>query len=474
MHFRPGRPAARFDAETAGARSKVTENISKFDEIDRPGRIKGDNAGTSLEAEVDREPSRVRRFLKILGPGLITGASDDDPSGIGTYAIAGAQAGYAPLWTALLTFPLMASVQFICAKIGLVTGRGIAGLLRWHYAPKLLYAVVIALLIANTINAGADMLAIAAGLNLLVPIRTGLMVAPVGILILALQIWASYRFIARTFKWLTLALFGYIGSAFFAQPDWHAVLAGTLVPTIHFDSTFLATLVAILGTTISPYLFFWQANQEVEEEISRGRKHLWQRRGATDGELTYAALDINTGMLFSNVVMYFVILANAATLHRAGVVNIGTATDAAAALRPLAGEGATVLMALGLIGTGLLAVPILTGSAAYAVCETFGWRCSLDAKPARAKEFYLVVAASTIAGLSMHLFGINEMQALFWTAVINGFLAPPLLVVIMFISNNKAIMGHRVNSRAINVLGWTTAALMFAAAGGLVFTWTKG
>ncbi len=206
----------------------------------------------------------------------------------------------------------------------------------------------------------------------------------------------------------------------------------------------------------------------------RGRKRLWQRRGATDRELKYAALDINTGMLFSNVVMYFVILANAATLHRAGVTNIATATEAAAALRPLAGEGATVLMALGLIGTGLLAVPILTGSAAYAVCETFGWRCSLDAKPAKAKEFYLVVAASTIAGLSMHWLGINEMQALFWTAVINGFLAPPLLVVIMFISNNKAIMGDRVNGRAMNVLGWTTAVLMFAAAGGLVLTWSKG
>jgi NRAMP (natural resistance-associated macrophage protein)-like metal ion transporter len=452
----------------------VIDEGTKFDEVDPPGEVGTGTTGGSLEDAVGQEPSRIRRFLRILGPGLITGASDDDPSGIATYAIAGAQTGYAPLWTALVTFPLMASVQYICGKIGLVTGRGIAGLLRRHYSLKLVYGVVIALMVANTINAGADMLAIAAGLNLLVPVPTRLMVAPVGVLILVLQIWGSYRLIARTFKWLTLALFGYIGSAFFARPDWHAVLRGTLIPAIHFDSTFLATLVAILGTTISPYLFFWQANQEVEEEISRGRKRLWQRRGATNRELKYAALDINTGMLFSNAVMYFVILANAATLHRAGMTNIGTATEAAAALRPLAGEGATVLMALGLIGTGLLAVPILTGSAAYAVCETFGWRCSLDAKPGRAKEFYLVVVASTIAGLAMQLLGINEMQALFWTAVINGFLAPPLLVVIMLISNNRAIMGERVNSQPINVMGWTTALLMFTAAVGLVWTWIAG
>ena len=253
--------------------------------------------------------------------------------------MAGAQAGYSPLWTALITFPLMASVQFICAKIGLVSGRGIAGLLRRHYARPVVYTVVVSLMLANTINAGADMLAIAAGVNLLVPIPTAAIVAPIGVLILVLQIWGSYRLIANTFKWLTLALFAYIGAAFFARPHWPDVLAGTFVPTLRMDSTFLATLVAILGTTISPYLFFWQANQEVEEEISRGRKRLWQRKGATDGELKYAALDINTGMLFSNVVMYFVILASAATLHQAGHTNIGTAAEAAQALAPLAGRG---------------------------------------------------------------------------------------------------------------------------------------
>jgi NRAMP (natural resistance-associated macrophage protein)-like metal ion transporter len=425
----------------------------------------------SLEAELDREPNRVKRFLKMLGPGLITGASDDDPSGIGTYAVAGAQLGYAPLWTAPLTFPFMAAVQFICAKIGLVSGEGIAGVLRKHYPKKLMYTVVMGLLIANTINAGVDILAIAAGFNLLIPIPVNAIIGPLALIILVLQVWGSYRLIARTFKWLTLSLFAYIGASFLARPNWSEVAMGTFLPTFRFDSTFLATLVAILGTTISPYLFFWQASQEIEEEVARGRKRLWQRRGATAGELRYAAWDVAVGMFFSNTIMYFIILATAATLHQTGRTNIDSAAEAAEALRPLAGNAATMLMALGLIGTGFLAVPILTGSAAYAVCETFGWRCSLDAKPGQAKEFYIILAASTIGGLLINFIGINPMDALFWTAVINGFLAPPLLVVIMLIANNRAIMGDRVNGLGTNALGWATAGLMFAAAVGLAVTW---
>src|SRR5438105_4701927 len=373
----------------------------------------------------------------MLGPGLITGASDDDPSGIGTYAVAGAQLGYAALWTALVTFPLMAAVQFICARIAMVSGRGIASVLRKHYPPTLVYAVVLGLLLANTLNAGADLVAIAAGLNLLLPIPINAVLVPIAILILVLQIWGSYRLIARTFKWLTLALFAFIGAAFLARPDWGEVFRGTVLPTIRFDSTFLAMLVAILGTTISPYLFFWQANQEVEEEIARGRRRLWQRRGAKDSELRYAAWDVNVGMFLSNVVMYFIILATAATLHRAGRTDVATATDAAEALRPLAGEAAVVLMALGLIGSGVLAVPILTGSGAYAVAEAAGWKCGLDEKPGGAREFYLVMGASTAAALFMDYLGIDVMKALFWTAVINGFLSPPLLVIILLIANNR-------------------------------------
>ena len=425
----------------------------------------------SLEAELKREPNPIKRFFKMLGPGLITGAADDDPSGIGTYAVAGAQLGYATLWTALITFPLMTSIQFICAKIGLVSGKGIAGVLREHYPKSLLYAVVLGLMIANTINVGVDILAIAAGINLLIPVRIDVMVVPLGILIIALQAWGSYRLIANTFKWLTLSLFAYIGASFLAKPDWVEVLKGTFVPTFRADSTFLATLVAIFGTTISPYLFFWQASQEVEDEIARGRKHLWQRRGATDGELKYAAWDVYIGMFFSNVVMYFIILATAATLHQAGHSEIDSATEAAEALRPIAGDAATVLMAVGLIGTGFLAVPVLTGSAGYAVCEAFGWRCSLDAKPAKAKEFYVILGLSTLGGLLINLVGVNPVQALFWTAVINGFLAPPILVVIMLVSSNRKIMGQRVNGWTSNILGWVATVAMFAAAIGLVLTW---
>jgi NRAMP (natural resistance-associated macrophage protein)-like metal ion transporter len=427
--------------------------------------------GTGIEAELRTEPSPIKRFFKMLGPGLVTGASDDDPSGIGTYAVTGAQLGYGPLWTALATFPLMASVQFICAKIGMVSGRGIAGVLREHYSRWLLYAVILGLLLANTLNAGADLLAIAAGINLLVPVPTAFTIVPVASLIFVLQVWCSYRFIARTFKWLTLSLFAYIGAALLAKPEWRDVLRGTFFPAVHFDRSFLATLVAILGTTISPYLFFWQASQEVEEEIARGRRRLWQRTGATEGEIRYAAWDVAIGMFLSNVVMYFIILATAATLHRTGHVDIQSAADAAEALRPLAGDAATLLMALGLIGTGVLAVPVLTGSAAYAVCETFGWRCSLDAKPTKAKEFYLVMGAATFGGLLINAVAMNPIAALFWTAVCNGFLAPPLLLVIMLVANNKAVMGDRVNGWAVNILGWLTVCVMFAAAVGLVLTW---
>jgi NRAMP (natural resistance-associated macrophage protein)-like metal ion transporter len=428
-------------------------------------------AAVGLAQEVRQEPNPLKRFLRILGPGLVTGASDDDPSGIGTYAVAGAQLGYGMLWTALVTFPLMAAVQLICAKIGLVSGRGISGVLRQHYPRPLVYAVVVGLLLANTINAGVDVLAIAAGFNLLLPVPIDLLIVPIGLVILALQLWGSYRLIATVFKWLSLALLAYIASAFLARPDWGGVLRGTCLPSVQTDRAFFATLVAILGTTISPYLFFWQASQEVEEEIARGRRRLGHRRGMTDAEVQYTAWDVNVGMFFSNVVMYFIILATAATLHQAGQTKIGSAADAAEALRPLAGNAATVLMAIGLIGTGFLAVPILTGSAAYAVCECVGWKCSLDAKPYKAKEFYLVIAGSTLGGLVINFLGVNPIDALFWTAVINGFLAPPLLVVLLLVSNNKVVMGKRTNGRVLNVLGWLTAGLMFAAAAGLVLTW---
>lgn len=428
----------------------------------------------SLEAALDDEANPVKRYLKVLGPGLITGASDDDPSGIGTYAVAGAQLGFATLWTALVSFPLMASVQYICAKIGMVTGQGLSGVLRRHYSRTLLYPAVLALVAANAINAGADIGAIAAGINVLMPVPVVALIVPIAVAILALQIWGSYRLIARVFKWLTLALFAYIASSFFAKPALVDVLKGTFIPTFQLNSTFISTLVAILGTTISPYLFFWQASQEVEEEVSMGRTQLWQRRGASDKELKYAAWDVNIGMAFSNMVMFFIILATAATLHKAGKTDITSATDAAEALRPLAGDAASILLALGLIGAGVLAVPILTGSSAYAVSEAFGWSFGLEEKPARAKQFYAVIAVSTLIGMLINFLGINPITALFGTAVLNGFVAPPVMVLIMLVANNRNIMGERVNNRWMNLLGWAATGVMFVAAIALVVTWVGG
>lgn len=425
----------------------------------------------SLEAKLKGEKNPAKRFFEMLGPGLITGASDDDPSGIGTYAQSGAALGYAPLWLAWVTFPMMWTIQFICAKIGMVTGMGLARVLRKHYSRPLLYAVVTGLTIANTINAGVDIGAIAAALNLLIPIPIVMMIVPVTIIILVLQIWGSYRLIARVFKWLTVALFAYILSAFFAHPAWHDVLRGTLVPSVRFDSQFLSIIVAVLGTTITPYLFFWQADNEVEEEISMGRRTLAQRRGATKTELKYANADVAVGMLFSNVVMYFIILATAATLHQSGQTDIQSATEAAGALRPIAGNAAYVMLAVGLIGAGFLCVPILTGSSAYAIAEALGWRRGLDEKPRHAKLFYGVIAASTVLGMLINFLGINPIRALFWTAVINGFLAPPVLVVVMLVANNRKVLGDEVNGPITNVMGWLTTAAMFVAAIALVLTW---
>lgn len=418
--------------------------------------------------------TRVKRsFLGRLGPGLITGASDDDPSGIGTYSQAGAALGYATLWTAIVTLPLMIVVQHICAKIGMCSGRGLAGVLKRYYSKKLLYPAVTGLVIANTINAGADIAAIAAAINMFVPIPIAAMVVPIAMAIVALQVWGSYRLIVKIFKWLTLSLFAYVVAAFLAKPDWYAVAQATFLPQISFTSEYITTIVAILGTTISPYLFFWEASEEVEEEKSEGRVKLSERKGATDLELKNEKIDTIVGMLFCNVVFYFVIVSAGATLHVTGQTNIQSATEAAQALRPLAGNFATVLFGIGLVGAGLLAIPVLTGSAAYAVAETFGWPSGLDEKPRHARKFYGVIAVSTLIGVLIDFVGINPITALFWTAVINGVVAPPLLVVVMLVANNKKVMGKRTNSFFTNVFGWLAAAVMFAAAIAMFITWVS-
>jgi Mn2+/Fe2+ NRAMP family transporter len=427
---------------------------------------------TSPDTSNNLEQNRIKSPLKVLGPGLITGAADDDPSGIATYSIAGASLGFTTLWTA-------SGDSATHVRSYSFSARRSAWSAAWDWRrccgitirARLLYPAVFLLLIANTINAGTDIGAIGAAINLVVPIPISYLIVPTAVLIVALQFWGSYRLITRVFKWLTLTLFAYIGAAFLAKPHWREVLQATVIPTITFDKYYLTTVVAILGTTISPYLFFWQASQEVEEEISMGRNTIAERRGATFAELKNATLDTNVGMFVCNLVFYFVIVASAATLHAHGKTDIQSATDAARALEPLAGSAAKYLFAVGLIGVGFLAVPVLTGSAAYAVAETFGWECRLDDKPRAAPHFYAVIAASTLLGMLINFSGINPMSALFWTAVINGLVSPPLLVVIMLVSNNKKVMGDKVNGLATNLVGWAAVVVMFAAAIGLVVTW---
>ncbi|HEV2358667.1 MAG TPA: divalent metal cation transporter [bacterium] len=423
------------------------------------------------EHRVRAAHSWLVRCLSVLGPGIIAGASDDDPSGVATYAVAGASLGLGTLWTALFTIPMTAAVQFISAKIGLVSGHGLAGALRRRYPAWAVWSAVLGLAVANTINAGADIGAVAAAFNLMVPVPIAVMIVPVAAGILAVVVWGTYPALAGALKWMSLLLLAYVGSAFVAQPNWSDVLVATVVPRVRLDGQFLAVLVAVLGTTISPYMWFWQASQEVEERLAIGERRLWQRRGVSRTELGYAAWDVDVGMVFSNVVMYFIILATAATLHRTGHTNITSAAQAAAALRPLAGPLATWLFAIGLASAGLIAIPVLTGSAAYAIADLFGWRAGLGERPRRARWFYAAIAASTGIGMVLNFTGINPINALFVTAVINGFLTPPMLVLVMLASNNREIMGSRVNGPLLNGIGWVTTAVMTAAVVGLILTW---
>ena len=415
--------------------------------------------------ETDRHTHNpLVRYFANLGPGLVTGASDDDPSGITTYSVAGAALGYGMLWTALATFPLMTAVQLICARIGLVTGRGLAAVIRQHYPRPFLYGACLLLLVANVFNIAADLAGMADVLRMLTGAPALVSVPLFGLVILVTTIYASYATLARYLKWLTSVLFAYVITAFVVGPDWRQVAVATLVPSLRWDSLYVTTLVAVLGTTISPYLFFWQASMEVEEEKARGRRTLAQRRGATAHELADARLDVMTGMLFSNLVMFFIMLATGATLHASGRSEIESARQAAEALRPLAGDGAYLLFALGLLGTGLLAVPVLAGSASFAVAEVFGWRAGLDLAPRRGRRFYLVFAGAVIAGMTLDLAGLNPIRMLVLSAVVNGLLAPPLLLLVMLVSSNRAIMGQHANGPWLNLLGWSATAVMTLAA----------
>ncbi len=420
--------------------------------------------------EVTQERNPIKKVIKLLGPGFITGAADDDPSGIGTYAVAGASLGLATLWTALLTFPFMAAVQNVCSRLGQVSGTGLAGILKEHYPRWVLYPAVALVVAANTVNVGADLGAIADAVGLVIGIPVPWLVIPIALGLLAVQIFASYRIIERLFKYLTLALFAYVIDVFLVHPPVAETLRATFVPTISFDQNYIATLVAILGTTISPYLFFWQTSNEVEEEKAAGRKTRAQRQGATWYERRIATIDVNVGMLFSNLVMYFIILATAITLNANGKTDISTGADAAEALRPVAGDFASVIFAIGMIGAGFLAVPILSGASAYAVSETFGWREGLNEDWRRAKPFYGVVAVATLVGLVIPFTGVKPIDALFFTSILNGIAAPFLLVVIMLAARNKKVMGKQTIGPVLTALGWIVTIAMFAALIGLALT----
>jgi NRAMP (natural resistance-associated macrophage protein)-like metal ion transporter len=405
----------------------------------------------------------MRLLLRSLGPGVITGAADDDPSGIATYSVAGAQLGTKLLWTALLTWPLMAAVQMMCARIGKVTGQGLAGNFQQRFPGWLLRVFIVALLVANTINIAADLGGMADAAEMLSGVNSRWFVVVFALLVSWVTVRLRYHQIANVLKWLVLVLFAYPITAFVVGVDWSRVARDTLVPSIPHTGDEWSTLVALLGTTISPYLFFWQASEEVEEEKAAGQATLAQRRGATLKELELRNIDVGVGAFFSNMVMFFIILTTAITLNRHGVTHIETTRQAAEALRPLAGRFAATLFTVGVVGVGFLAIPTLAGSAAYAFAETLGWRQGLDKKLKHARAFYTLILLSTGVGVGLDFVGINPVKALYWTAVINGLLAPFLLVAILVVASDNKLMRGQPSSR----LGWTVVAFttiaMFAA-----------
>jgi NRAMP (natural resistance-associated macrophage protein)-like metal ion transporter len=412
----------------------------------------------------------MRRFWSTLGPGVVTGAADDDPSGIATYSIAGAQLGTQLLWTALITWPLMAAVQMTCARIGMVTGAGLAGALRRRFPRPVLVAAAIALLVANTVNIAADLAGMADAAEMLTGLNSHLLVVVFGAGISIAIVRLRYYQIANTLKWLALVLGAYVITAFLVHPHWSAVLHDAVIPSLPAGKKAWATLVAILGTTISPYLFFWQASQEVEEEKAMGRRMMIRRKGASDVELLDRKLDVGIGTFFSNAAMFFIILTTALTLHAHGLANIETSRQAAEALRPLAGRLAATLYTVGILGVGFLAIPTLAGSAAYAFAETFDWSQGIDEKVQSARGFYAVLVLATAAGIALDFARINPIRALFWTAVINGLLAPFLLVGILIVASDRKLMNGQPSSRlGRTAVGLATLLMFLAAVGMFVF-----
>lgn len=408
---------------------------------------------------------KAKNFLKKLGPGFITGASDDDPSGIATYSQTGAIFGLSQLWTALFTFPFMSVVQVMCGKIGLITGKGLAGVLNKYYPKWILYIAVSILFVSNTVNIGADLGAMASSAQLIFKIPFIFWLIFMTVTTLILEIFVSYKVYVKFLKYLAFCLLAYIITAFVVKADWQNVFKSTIIPTIIPTKEYFMNIVAILGTTIAPYLFFWQADEEVEEEVEHGKIRSF---GAgiprvTPKDITNLRIDTFIGMFFSNIIMFFIILTTAATLNVHGI-QINTIGDAASALKPLAGDFAFLLFSIGIIGTGFLAVPILAGSASYAISETFGWKAGLYRKVTRAHGFYGVITLATLVGLLINFIGIDPVKSLYYTAILNGIAAPILIFFILHIANNKKILGKSTNGWLSNILGIITAVVMTLAA----------
>lgn len=426
----------------------------------------GQSTGRSLV--VVPKKGGLRGVFRALGPGLVTGAADDDPSGIATYSQVGAQYGFQMAWVLLFSYPLMAVIQAISARIGLVTGHGIAQNLRRHYSHWLLRGVVLLLLVANIANLGADLGAMGSALQLLIGGPTLLYTVIFAVVCVGLEVFLSYARYAAILKWLTLSLFSYVAVVFVVHVPWGEALRQTFIPQLALGSDQAMALVAVLGTTISPYLFFWQASQEVEEKLKRNAKLLFTGPSNTEGELERIRVDTWIGMGFSNLISWFIILAAAATLHTHGITQIATAGQAAEALRPIAGNFTFAIFALGIIGTGMLAVPVLAGSGAYAVCESFNWVEGLDHKLRDAQAFYAVIALSTLLGALLNFLHVDPIKALYWSAVLNGLLAAPIMAAMMLIATNRKIMGAQKLPRAMGVAGWIATLVMLAASIGFV------
>jgi NRAMP (natural resistance-associated macrophage protein)-like metal ion transporter len=407
---------------------------------------------------------KIKRIFSILGPGFITGAADDDPSGIATYSQTGAQFGFTQLWTAPFSFPLMTSIQEMCGRIGIVTGKGLTTLIKEYFPKPILYLSVFLLALANTFNVGADLGAMAEAITLIVPIPFYIVLIFVAATTLALEIFIPYATYAKYLKYLALALFSYIATAFFVSMDWKAVIISTLVPHITLSKDYVMNLTALFGTTISPYLFFWQTSQEVEEMALRTKL-------STNEQLHDLKIDTIFGMFFSNLIMWFIIAITGATLCKQGICSINTAQEAALALRPFAGDFAFLLFALGIIGTGLLAVPVLAGSVAYAVSEMMGWPCSLAFTYGDGKKFYHILSAVIIVGTFVNFLPINSITLLYYSAILNGLISPVLIFIILAIAKNKTIMGDYSNNRYNQALGIITGVIMTLIAVALIVSW---